>query len=180
MTTSKEYSSPTRKHTSIMKVLDILPQDKSLEIANNIVKEIVYAPQENEASPKNKSLSLKPTKETIILIEQIEKEIGISDSFSSYFRRMVNQYCKKPIYERELIIFKDNYQKLKSSIELKQELLFTTIWNKNNIHDIIPFEICIGQDESHNYLLCAEISGRQCSNSQNVQTKSYFFNPSIF
>ena len=99
---SREYNT-TR--TSIMKALDILPQERSLLMANTILNEIVFAPPENETSPKNKSLSLKPTKETIILIEQIENEIGISDSFSSYFRRMVTQYCKKPIYERELIIF---------------------------------------------------------------------------
>lgn len=151
---------------SISEALANVPNIDSFSIADKIIKSIIF-PSEINGRETHLPISLKPTRETTLLIQHIDNELCGTDTFSAYCRRMIFQYCKKPIYEREQIIFKDNYEKLLSATNKTQVILFKTIWNKSTIHEIIPYEICVGQDETHNYLLCAELSKDQ---TQKVKT----------
>ena len=129
---------------------------QSHEIADIIMKNIVL-PEVPSRKGKNPSkLSLKPTKETEGLIRDIMKDIGGDDHISQYFCKMLMSYAEKPFYERERIIFRDNYELLEDACRQVEPITFSTIWNPKKTHTVIPFCLAVGQAEMFNYLLCAE------------------------
>lgn len=101
-------------------------------------------------------LSLKPTAETEGIILNIADSLSVDDYVSQYFCRMFMSYAKKPLYERERLIFSNTAQMIISACKNKRPVTFTTIWNTKIVHEVIPYELAVGQDEMFNYLLCQE------------------------
>ena len=87
-----------------------LSDTERTDIADGILKGSVSPSYTVYRSKNSASLSLKPTKETIPILATIERELAGRDSLSQYIRRMLISYCQKAIWEREQIIFHDNYQ----------------------------------------------------------------------
>lgn len=142
------------------------------EIADGILKNVVL-PQVPSRKGKNPAkLSLKPTKETEGLLLGLVYNIGIEDSVSQYLCRLLMSYCEKPLTVREKIVFRDNYEYLQSACERKRTVAFSTIWNPDVIHEVIPYKLVYGREEMYNYLLCGEIS----SYSGQMEAKSYRLN----
>ena len=139
-------------------------------IADNILKNVVLPAVPSRKGKNPKKFSLKPTTATEILIEQIDRDID--DYVSQYFCRMFMSYCKKPFSQRERIIFKDKYDTLQEACDSSQIISFKTIWNPNDIHEVIPYRIVTGPEEMFNYLLCAEINPA----TKIQETKSYRLN----
>ena len=126
-------------------------------IAESIVNN-VFLPDVPSRKGKNPSkFSLKPTKKTEGLILNIMNNLPSNDYISQYFCRLFMSYCKKPFYEREQIIFKDNYDLLIDACEKRIPITFFTIWNPTKMHTVIPYQLAVGHDEMFNYLLCSEI-----------------------
>lgn len=128
------------------------------QIADNILKAVVLPAVPLRKGKNPVRLSLKPTKDTEALIEQILQDLGGDDYISQYFCRMFMSYCDKPFSKREQIIFKNNYEALQLSCAAKRSIVFKTIWNAKNIHEVIPYKVVTGSEEMFNYLLCAEIN----------------------
>ena len=134
------------------------------QIADSILRNVVLPEVPSRKGKNPARLSLKPTKDTEGLIEQIMMDLGDKDYISQYFCRMFMSYCEKPFSEREQIIFKDNYETLRMSCAAKRSIAFKTIWNPKTIHEVIPYKVVTGSEEMFNYLICAEInpiSGQQ-------------------
>lgn len=145
---------------------------ESDRISENIVNN-VFLPAVPTRKGKNPSkLSLKPTKETEELILYIMGNLSSNDFISQYFCRLFMSYCKKPFYEREQIIFKDNYELLSAVCEKNTPITFSTIWNPKYIHIVIPYRLAVGRDELFNYLLCSEIN----SETGREEARSYRLN----
>ena len=142
---------------SVLEVSRLTPterNDVSLQILNN-----VFLPE----IPKRKGkkpicLSLKPTAETERIIIDIENRIDKEDYISQYFCRMLMSYCRKPISERERIIFKDNYDRLQTACTDGQSITFSLIWDEKKQHEVVPYTLATGSEEMFNYLLCEEIN----------------------
>lgn len=128
------------------------------QIADKILRETVLPTVPSRKGRNPKRLSLKPTKNTEILFEQILLELGGNDYISQYFCRMFMGYCDKPFSKREQIIFKASYEMLMAACATQKSLTFKTIWNTNDIHEVIPYKVVTGSEEIFNYLLCAEIN----------------------
>lgn len=141
-------------------------------IADDILKKVILPNIPSRKGKNPKKFSLKPTTATETLIKQIDRDIGDSDYISQYFCRMFMNYCRKPFSQRERIIFKDKYDDLLEACNFNQTINFRTIWNPNDIHEVIPYKIVIGSEEMFNYLLCAEINPI----TQKQETKSYRLN----
>ena len=139
------------------------------QLAENIVQTL----QISKSNKKNKSgvklLSIKPVKESKLVFQDI---INHKDNISGYLVSMFNSYLELPIFERERIIFKENYNKIRESINSHREIIFYTIWNKDEIHEVKPIEIVISEDERHNYLICLENNTKL----DQVDIKSYRLN----
>lgn len=126
-------------------------------IAEGIVND-VFLPEVPSRKGKNPSkLSLKPTKETEGLILIIMNNLSGNDFISQYFCRMFMSYCQKSFYERERIIFRDNYDLLSDACDKNKPITFSTIWSPKKMHTVIPYRLAVGHDELFNYLLCSEI-----------------------
>lgn len=128
------------------------------EIADTILKNTVLpiVPARKGKNPAR--LSLKPTKDTEALIDQIFIDLGGEDYISQYFCRMIMSYCGKPFSKREQIIFKDKYEILKAACSNGRSVSFKTIWNDTVTHTVIPYKVAIGPEEMFNYLVGAEIN----------------------
>jgi len=125
-------------------------------LAESIMKNVILPEVPTRKGKNPKRLSLKPTKDTESLIIKIMTDLGDSDYISQYFCRLLMSYCDKPLNEREQIIFRDNYELLGEACKSNRPVAFTTIWNKDVVHEVIPYRVVIGQGEMFNYLVCAE------------------------
>ncbi len=149
-----------------------IDSDTGHKLANRITQKVIHPIVPTKKGKSSVRLSLKPTKDTEGLISYILQEQGQDDSISHYFGRMLLSYCKKPFSERERLVFKDNYERLDDACKKARTITFTTIWNPESVHTVIPYKLAVGHEEMFNYLLCAEkncISGKQ-------EAKSYRLN----
>lgn len=99
-------------------------------------------------------LSLKPTAATETVISTIYRELGPEDSLSQYFCRMLMSYCAKPLFERERIIFSDNYEFFTQACKDRALVSFSLIWQPEKVYTAVPYEIVTGHEEMMNYILC--------------------------
>lgn len=128
------------------------------QIADSVLKKVILPDVPSRKGKNPARLSLKPTKDTDTLIEQIMLDLGGEDYISQYFCRMFMSYCEKPFSKREQIIFKKNFEILQEACGAERSIAFKTIWNTKNIHKVIPYKIVTGPEEMFNYLLCAEVN----------------------
>lgn len=134
-------------------VPDVIQQNS---LAEAILKKILLPDVPKRKGKNPIRLSLKPTNETESIIIKIIDSLGIDDYVSQYFCRMFMSYCEKPLFERERIIFRGNYNFLVMACQAKRPITFTTIWNRRVIHEVLPYQLTYGQEEMFNYLLCQE------------------------
>ena len=69
---------------------------------------------------------------------------------------MLYSYSKKPVYERERIIYHQNLALLDSACSSGKEVTFTYRDKPGILHRVVPYKVKYGTDELHNYLLCQE------------------------
>lgn len=108
-------------------------------------------------------IGFKPINDSEDIISRIKTEYAGKRKASEYFRNMFINYCSKPLYIRERIIFSQNYKDITRACRRKQYLTFSTIWNPKKKIKIMPYKVAVGQ-EMFNYLLCAginELTGEQ-------------------
>jgi len=130
------------------------------QLADNIFRNVIMPEVPARKGKNPKRLSLKPTKDTESLIIKIMTDLDGSDYISQYFCRLLMSYCEKSLNEREQIIFRENYKMLDEACHRGKSVEFTTIWNRNIVHEVVPYRIAIGQDEMFNYLICAEMDNK--------------------
>ncbi len=169
----KDYVSEAKSAKKTIKAAidtDKISSKEKDAIADTILKTVVLPAVPPRKGKNPKKFSLKPTAATETLIKQIDRDID--DYISQYFCRMFMSYSRKPFSQRERIIFKDKYDTLLKACISNQIINFRTIWNPNDIHEVIPYKIVAGPEEMFNYLLCAEYN----TNTQKQETKSYRLN----
>ena len=145
-------------------------EKKAIDEAAGAILRRVVLPDVPEREEKNSvKKSLKPTKETEGLLLRIMEDLGSDDSISQFLRRMLISYCEKPIFQRERIVFRDNYERLLDACKMKRTISFSTNRYPKDFHEVFPYKIVYGNEELFNYLLCAEINSNKCE----LETRSY-------
>lgn len=143
-----------------------LSESKRSEIAEEILKDD-FLLSDYDKSSKTVAISLKPTADTEGIISYIENnELAGRDSLSNYLRRMILSYFRKPMWERERIIFRDNFQNIREMCEKKCPIAFSLKKDSKQFHNVNPYKIAVGKDEMFNYLICTEINTK--TNRQEV------------
>ena len=162
------------KMAAIQDVLtDCIEDNNTCKSLAEQIMNAVIIPEIPKRKGKNpKKISLKPTNETEGVIIRIIESLGPDDYVSQYFCRMLVSYCERPLYERERIVFKSNYEILKDVCLLHRTITFSTIWNKYEIHEVLAYEVVVGQDEMFNYLLCQEYNAK----SDQYEARTYRLN----
>ena len=170
-----DYIVDTRKkYSEICSILadNGVESEQQKNIADDILKKVLLPEVPSRKGKNPVKLSLKPTKDTIPLIQHIMEDIGAEDYISQFFCRMLMSYCEKPFSIREQILFKEKYDFVAEACKTHSSIRFTTIWNQTNVHEVIPYKIVVGVEEMYNYLLCGEknlLSG-------SLEAKSYRLN----
>lgn len=113
-------------------------------------EKLVNTIYENQNSKYSDYISFRLNIKNSILFEEIEKSLGPSITLSDYFRSIFNDYCHKPQYQREKMIFLENYLKINEAISNKYSVKFVIneIVYSNN-----PFGIISNIDEQFNYII---------------------------
>lgn len=126
---------------------------------NDLCFDLCEKLNEKSASPNgekfDKSVSLKPTKESQPVIEYIERYCLMGRSLSEYFRSMLASYASLPQDKRELIIFKEQYDAITRAIKEKKRVFVTMQWDIDKKIDCAPYEIAHSKEELHCYILVA-------------------------
>ncbi|MBR6986429.1 MAG: WYL domain-containing protein [Ruminococcus sp.] len=145
-----------------------LSESKRSEIAEEILKDD-FLLSDYDKSSKTVAISLKPTADTEGIISWIEKEeLAGRDSLSNYLRRMILSFFRKPMWERERILFQEKYQRIQDLCEEKCPIAFSLIKDSKQFHNVNPYKIAVGKDEMFNYLICTEINTK--TNRQEVMS----------
>lgn len=131
-------------------------ETKRAEAADKILKSAVMPDTPRQKGKKSPHISLKPTKDTAPIISRVAGNNSFNDSISKYFCRMFISYIEKPLYERERIVFHKNVELLLNGCASKHSVSFFLASNPTTIHEVVPYELAVGQDEMFNYLLCQE------------------------
>ena len=153
------YIAETEEKTC--KILSVLNRhcingDDSIEIANELLQETMLPAPISKKDKNNQKLSLKTTKETSALISNIRWNLPDNSSLSRYLCGILSAYCEKPLYERERIIFKNEYDSLLKACSSGTDTYFSLKWNPKKHHKVIPYSLEVGKEELFNYFLCVE------------------------
>ena len=152
-----EYLEETyNKHKQIVDVLQKTGLNKAVinDISESILNTCILP---NIPLRKGKNpcrLSLKPTNDIEQIIIMLINKLKGRDFVSQYFCKMFVSYCSKTVYEREKIIFKENYELAEKMCKEKQVIRFFTTWNKEYYHEVIPYMVT--HKDNYNYLIGEE------------------------
>ena len=126
------------------------------EAASLVVNDLSNQRVTRRKGIKSTKLSIKPTKDTAMLIAQAVQDIAFDESISRHFCNMLISYSKHPLPDRERIVFRKSFDFIERMCEKQQAISFTTIWDKKRIHTVVPYMITTGKEEMFHYLLCEE------------------------
>lgn len=125
--------------------------------AGEVADEIMHMTKYSRDDPDGKydvTLSLKPTKKTSDIIAYIQSSLLAHTSLSQYFRDMFEAYTAMPQDEREKIIFRDSYEKIRQAIAEDRMIYFINRRTRNRIeHTVSPWSVASAKEELFNYVL---------------------------
>ncbi|MGN1023736.1 MAG: WYL domain-containing protein [Lachnospiraceae bacterium] len=147
----------TQYEAAVKVLAGYLPRKNQQEAAANslllALRGLAGAPRRDEHSKK---YSLKPTTDTEGILQEIRENLPLQDSLSGYLCQLLFSYSQKPLHERERIVFQEECDLLEDAAKKKQCVSFSTSWNPDRTHTVLPYGVFVGQDEMYNYLLCME------------------------
>ena len=129
--------------------------DDITKIADSIDRTYLLPPPLKKGHNSTEKLKIRPNEETASTFNIIiMKELNGKFTMSEYFRNMFTSYCKKPLYERERIIFKENNEWLTKACQKHEPIMFTLKWAPKILYRVVPYKLVPGHEEMLNYLLC--------------------------
>lgn len=137
----------------IKKILNDNPNIRNNEIDSitSKITEYILGLDYNEEE-YNCSISFKPTKISIDAINNIEYQLN-NKGISKYFRLLFSNYAKKPLYQREKIIFKDKVDIIDYSIKNKTAI---SLKLNDKRYTYYPYKLLYSGEELFNYLVCCD------------------------
>ena len=153
----------------ILSALEMTPlnEAKRKEAADSIMNNVIRPDGNKRSRRGSRHLSLKPTENTEDLIQRIS--CTSDDYISRYFRGMLMSYCEKPFSQRERIVFRENYEKLRQYCWDQQPVYLSTVLEDGVVHEVVPYTMAIGPEEMFNFLLCQEENAQ----THKMEAKAY-------
>ncbi len=139
-------------YDEIHKAIEFVPQRMQEQIFCDLVKTLNKRRLSDETEPNSAVLSFKPTKCSQAAILHIEKILLAGESLSSFYRRMLLSYAKRPKNEREKIVHRQNYELLTHALNKNAcvclSLVGGTVYDRLSLFSVTP-----AKDELFNYVL---------------------------
>lgn len=153
------------EHTrnEILKALQGVSLDEAgkEKIALDIMRNLQISGNQKKQRGQSITFPFKPRNALSGILQQFEELSRVyEESLPTSIIRMLIAYSRKPLIEREQIVFHDNYEKLRQYCETRQPIVLTTKWDRDlktrqdKAFPVVPWAIASGPDEIHNYLLC--------------------------
>lgn len=142
-------------HDEIRNTLYAVPVYLQERVFLDLLK--VLSKRDDNADEKTPSttLSFKPTKVSENARLYIEQTLLPSQSLSSYYRRLLCSYCKKPKNEREKVIFKPTLDVLQDAMARGVQVCLK--YKSGEVHGgVSVYAIKSSKDELFNYVLACE------------------------
>ena len=136
------------------KILKVI-NDNVNKNQNELLEQIINIVRKNEnieSEKKTETINLKPTKLSEKHILFIENNLIGNKSISSYYRNLFTSYAHIPQNYRELIMFKDAYETLLSSIS-KERKVCITLNNNDVLNGVSVYKVESSKEELFNYVL---------------------------
>lgn len=132
--------------------------DVGKKLADQILNEIVF-PEFTSKGRKNVCcLRLKSTKKLQEHFKAVSYDVLSDTSISKYFRNILISYSKKPLSQREKIIFADTYNAMLDACKHNRHMDIVLSFSSGKVHHVIPYCVVSGYEDMFNYLLCEEIN----------------------
>lgn len=132
--------------------LDIIskkfPDVEKGEIKEIISSSLLFNGIKESIMPKN--FTIRPDKESANIFLEIELKELRNITISDYMRLILLEFCSLKIYEKEKIIFKQNYEIIRKSIESKRKMY---IVSRNSKFTFDCINVVQSPDDEHNYLV---------------------------
>lgn len=128
---------------NIRKLIDMMLDNEAHHHGNN-----------TEDNLEKKRLSFKPTQKnyTTNISEEIDKNCPHNMSRSGFICDILKFYFRKPLYQRERIIFYSEYETISSCCQ-KKCIKFYNL-SDNQWYTVMPYKIFLGKEQMFNYVFC--------------------------
>lgn len=128
---------------NIRKLIDMMLDNEAHHHGNN-----------TEDNLEKKRLSFKPTQKnyTTNISEEIDKNCPHNMSRSGFICKILKLYFKKPLYQRERIIFQSEYENISCRCQ-KKCIKFYNL-SDNQWYTVMPYKIFLGKEQMFNYVFC--------------------------
>jgi len=127
----------------IRKLIDMMLDNEAHHHGNN-----------TEDNLEKKRLPFKPTQKnyTTNISEEIDKDCPHDMSRSGFICKILKLYFKKPLYQRERIIFQSEYENISCRCQ-KKCIKFYNL-SDNQWYTVMPYKIFLGKEQMFNYVFC--------------------------
>lgn len=127
----------------IRKLIDMMLDNEAHHHGNN-----------TEDNLEKKRLSFKPTQKnyTTNISEEIDKDCPHDMSRSGFICQILKFYFRKPLYQRERIIFQSEYENISCRCQ-KKCIKFYNL-SDNQWYTVMPYKIFLGKEQMFNYVFC--------------------------
>jgi hypothetical protein len=127
----------------IRKLIDMMLDNEAHHHGNN-----------TEDNLEKKRLSFKPTQKnyTTNIYEEIDKDCPHDMSRSGFICQILKFYFRKPLYQRELMIFYSEYENISCRCQ-KKCIKFYNL-SDNQWYTVMPYKIFLGKEQMFNYVFC--------------------------
>ncbi len=139
------------------------------DLSRRLLEQVLYPDQPKEKGSHPVTLSLKPTRETELLLQEIYQLPSQEGSISQYLCKMFSEYRKKPLPERERIIFHDTYDFLQDAVARKKSIIFISSSAPGVLQHVLPYALSSGPEEMFNYLLCQQMNEK----TNTIEARTY-------
>lgn len=128
---------------NIRKLIDMMLDNEAHHHGNN-----------TEDNLEKKRLSFKPTQKnyTTNISEEIDKNCPHNMSRSGFICKILKLYFKKPLYQRERMIFQSEYENISCRCQ-KKCIKFYNL-SDNQWYTVMPYKIFLGKEQMFNYVFC--------------------------
>lgn len=140
-------------HDDIKKTLQFIPERFKEETFTSIVK-IIAKKDVSAINDDSTTFSFKPTRSSEKAISFIENVLLSSESLSSFYRRLFISYVSKTQPQRELIVFKKNYELLQRAV--KKGVCVYIATKSDGINDLSVYGVFSAKEELYNYVLATD------------------------
>ena len=153
----------------VEEAISAVPERYKGEVAANVLK--LYTSGNAERMGKSAVFAFKPTKISEYAVEYIETVALKDESLSSFYRRMLTAYSEKHKNQRERIIHRENYEKLREAMK-NGVAVSMTISGGNTVRAASVYAVAEGKDELFNYVLA--YNGKSNTTCRLASVKSVF------